>query len=374
MNETGNIIAIDKLEADKEKALAAFKHFMELSQICFNDHSKNEPERYAKRNAQEIEQDTRDILNEVKPGTAFANSKIELKSGHFFPDIIAGKHYGIEVKTTKENKWTSLGNSIFEGVSSSDITNIYMMFGNLGSTPPEFRFRPYQDCLTNIAVTHSPRYIIDMDIADNEEKNIFQQMNTSYHDYRGLSDLEKVALMRAHYLKRSKDHNFEMPWWMGDIESGGKLSFFSEAQESEKKEMIARALILFPSLYHNRSDRNKYKPFALWLCTRYGRLLYNVRDEFSASGMVTSINGEPLKRPYPQIAKTVLDYRPIIKKLLDNPDVELVIDIREMWDFNYDKDDLYSSWIEMVSSEFKNNRDTSFIKIKEHLENEDEAR
>ena len=137
--------------------------------------------------------------------------------------------------------------------------------------------------------------------------------------------------------------------------------------------MIARALILFPSLYHYKSDRNKYKPFALWLCTRYGRLLYNVRDEFSASGMVTSINGERLKKPYPQIAKTVLDYRPAIKTLLLNPDVELAIDIREMWDFSYNKDDLYSSWIDMVAKEFKKNKDTSFINIKDHLINEDKA-
>ena len=374
MNETGNIITIDKLETDRERAIAAFKEFMYLSQECFNNHSKNDPGRYASRNAQEIEKDTFDVLEEVKPCTAFINAKIDLKSGHFFPDIIAGEHYGIEVKTTKENKWTSLGNSIFEGVSNSDIKNIYMMFGNLGSTPPEFRFRPYQDCLINIAVTHSPRYLIDMNVADSDDKNIFQKMNTSYERYKELSDIEKVALMRAHYLKRSKDDNFEMPWWMGDKEGTGKLSFFSEASESEKEDMISRALILFPSLYHYKSDRNKYKPFALWLCTRYGRLLYNVRDEFSASGMVTSINGEKLKNPYPQIAKTVLDYRPMIKKLLNNPDVELAIDIQEMWDFCYNKDDLYSSWIEMVTKEFKENKDTSFINIKKHLLDEDEVK
>lgn len=247
------------------------------------------------------------------------------------------------------------------------------MFGNLGSTPPEFRFRPYQECLINIAVTHSPRYLIDMSIADSEDKNIFQKMNTSYEVYKNLPDLEKVALMRAHYLKRSKDSNFEMPWWMGDTEGTGKLSFFSEASSSEKEDMIARALILFPSLYHYKSDRNKYKSFALWLCTRYGRLLYNVRDEFSASGMVSSINGKPLENPYPQIAKTVLEHRPIIKKLLENPDVELAIDIREMWDFNYDVNNLYSSWIDMVAKEFKENKDTSFINIKDHLMNEDKA-
>ena len=188
-----------------------------------------------------------------------------------------------------------------------------------------------------------------------------------------MPDIEKIALMRAHYLKQSKRGDYEMPWWMGETEGITKLSFFSEAKPYEKKEMISRALILFPSLFHNRADRNKYKPLALWLCTRYGRLLYNVRDEFSGSGQLQCVNGKKLKTPYPQIAKTVLDYRSYIKKLLLNPDKELMIDISEMWDFPYQKNNLYASWIDMVAKEFKNNKDTSFIDIRTHLINEDIA-
>lgn len=373
MKDFGNIIAIDKLETAPNKAIAAFHEFMTLSQKCYNEHSTLNPKRYANHSAHEIEEDTVQILEEVKPSTAFANSTIELKSGHFFPDIIAGQHYGIEVKTTKEDKWTSLGNSIFEGVSNNEVKNIYIMFGNLGSVPPQFRFRPYQDCLKNIAVTHSPRYIIDMCIADSHEENIFQKMKTTYENYRELPDCEKIALMRAHYLKHSKANNYEMPWWMGETGGMTTLSFFSEAKTAEKKDMITRALILFPCLYHDSRDRDKYKPFALWLCTKYGRLLYNVRDEFTGSGQVQYINGEKLEKPYPKIVGTVLKYRGYIKRLLQNPDKELIIDISEMWDFLYRKDNLYESWIDMVSKELRLNKDTSFIDIKTHLINEDVA-
>ena len=117
-------------------------------------------------------------------------------------------------------------------------------------------------------------------------------------------------------------------------------------------------------LYHSRNDKHKYKNIALWLCTKYGKLLYNVRDSFSASGQANYINGVKLERPYPKIAKTVLDYRPKIQILLDAPDEELQIDIKEMWNFNYKEKDLYSSWIEMVAKEFKNNKEISFIDIK----------
>ncbi len=370
-----NIITIEKLEADKEKAIAEFSRFMHLAQQCFNDHSTASPTRYAKKSPYDIETETVKILKEVKCATAFCNSEIQLKKGHFFPDIITGNHYGIEVKSTKDNKWTSLGNSIFEGVSDKKIDNIYILFANLGANPPAFRFRPYQNCLKQIQVTHSPRYIIDMDIADNDEMTVFEQMRTEYLKFRDLPNSEKMYLMRAHYLKTAKsDKKYEMPWWMGDDDTNGKLSFFANASISQKKDIISRALILFPSIYHNgRTDKDKYKSLALWLCTRYGLLLYNVRDGFTASGKVKYINGIELAKPYPQIVKTVLDYRPIVECLLKNPDVELTIDIHEMWDFEYDSNDLYSSWIDMVSREFNNNKDYSFVDIKQHLLNEDKA-
>ena len=368
------MITIDKIECDRIKAQAALKNFMELSQKCFNDYSRKDPKKYANNTPVQIEEATKAVLDEVKSGTPFEKSKIERISGHFFPDIVIDKHYGIEVKSTKENKWTSLGNSIFEGVSDMTIKDIYIMFGNLGSTPPQFKFRPYQDCLNNIAVTHSPRYIIDMEIKDRKEKTIFEEMNTTYDDYRIKTDLEKVALMRAHYLSKSKKAGFEMPWWMAESENVNKLSFFSAATALQKEEIISKGMILFPSLYHYKSDRDKYKAFALWLCTRYGMLLYNVRDEFSASGQVWYLNGKLMEKPYPQIAKNVLDYRDRIKRLLSNPDYELVIDIQQMWDFPYDKKNLFNSWVDMVAREFKNNRDTSFIDIKKHLINGDKVR
>ena len=374
MNEAKKIITIDKLETSPEKAKEEFARFMLLAQECFNSHSKNDPHYYAKRKPHEIEYDTVSILDEVKSATAFVNSQIELRSRHFFPDIITGAHYGVEVKTTKEDKWYSLGNSIFEGVSDNDIKNIYLMFGNLGSTPPEFRFRPYEDCIKNIAVTHSPRYIIDMEIADGDKNTIFNKMNTTYEKYKIMPDNLKVELMRAHYLKNQNGNKPEMPWWIGGVEGQNKLSFFGDAEVSEKEDMIARALILFPRLYHSRNDKHKYKNIALWLCTKYGKLLYNVRDSFSASGQANYINGVKLERPYPKIAKTVLDYRPKIQILLDAPDEELQIDIKEMWNFNYKEKDLYSSWIEMVAKEFKNNKEISFIDIKKHLQNEDIAK
>ena len=95
MKDFGNIIAIDKLETAPNKAIAAFHEFMTLSQKCYNEHSTLNPKRYANHSAHEIEEDTVQILEEVKPSTAFANSTIELKSGHFFQILLQGNIMGL---------------------------------------------------------------------------------------------------------------------------------------------------------------------------------------------------------------------------------------------------------------------------------------
>lgn len=92
----------------------------------------------------------------------------ELVSGHVFPDIILHEcNYGVEIKSTQKDAWTSTGSSIVESSRSEKANRIYLLFGKLGGEP-EFRCKPYQQCLSNIAVTHAPRYLIDMNLRTND--------------------------------------------------------------------------------------------------------------------------------------------------------------------------------------------------------------
>ena len=54
------------------------------------------------------------------------------------------------------------------------IERIYMTFGKLGGNPIEFLSKPYEQCLYGIAVTHMPRYLIDMRL--NQGETIFDKM------------------------------------------------------------------------------------------------------------------------------------------------------------------------------------------------------
>lgn len=69
-----------------------------------------------------------------------------------------------------------------------------MLFGKLGGSP-EFRCRPYEECLYDITVTHSPRYLIDMDI--DKDNTIFAKMHTTYNKLRTSDD--SIAQVRKYY-------------------------------------------------------------------------------------------------------------------------------------------------------------------------------
>lgn len=50
-----------------------------------------------------------------------------------------------------------IGGSVAEGTRVEDVEHIFILFGKLHK-PVEFRTRRYEECLCDIAVTHSPRY------------------------------------------------------------------------------------------------------------------------------------------------------------------------------------------------------------------------
>src|SRR5690554_5148707 len=123
-----------------------------------------------------LEPYVRDVMTDLAVGTPFEDS-IELIGGQKFPDIIAKKYYGVEIKTTTKNHWRTTGNSIMESTRIEDVERIYMLFGKLGA-PIKFKSRIYQECLAEVVVTHSPRYLIDMNLE--EGNTIFDKINTPY--------------------------------------------------------------------------------------------------------------------------------------------------------------------------------------------------
>lgn len=345
MDKANNIIAIRKI--DIQKANEAFANLMEKTERILNVDSINEPNKYKNISPSKLEHLSAEKIKEACFETPFCPENIILVSGQKFPDIITEKYYGVEVKSTQSNSWTSTGSSIIESTRDELVENIYMLFGKLGGNPPEFKCRPYQDVLYDIAVTHSPRYLINMNLT--EGQTIFSKMNTNYDSFRKSDNaIDQVR----HYYKEKADleGKGKMPWWLTseNINEGKSFSIrlWNTLSLEEKNNLIAKSLILFPETMSPHRHKDKYNQFSLWLCSYCQVVLPNIRDEFSAGGQITHVNGKKLRNPIPQIFNRIVQHSDTIKKLLESKENDIESLIKEFRPDMFNSSNYYKFWIE----------------------------
>lgn len=365
LNTSDNIISIRKRNITQ--AGEAFARFMKLAEDCINDKTRHDNTLYKKCSPSDLEKVALNTLREVAPQTPFRSEQIELVAGARFPDIQAERYYGVEVKSTKSDSWTSTGSSIFENTRIEDVSSIYMFFGKLGGALAEFRLRPYQDCLSNIAVTHAPRYLIDMTVADDKaQPDIFEKMQVDYNDFRMWDERTKYETLKT-YVAAHTPKDKGMPWWIG--EEGGTspmtLAFLSDASIQEKEDIRAHLFILCPEVFSN-NNKTKYRRAALWLCMRRSLLCTSLRDLFTAGGQVSEIGNIMFAlKPVPQIVNTLYEHKDRILSLLRNPDEALMADISEFWGITLGNRPITEQWMDIVQEVWNKTPGLNNLNIKE---------
>ena len=212
---------------------------------------------------------------------------IEQTGTYSFPDIVARKLYGVEVKMTKEDKWISTGNSVLESTRIPSVETIYMFFGKFGKAF-DVKYRKYQECLYDVGVTHSPRYKIDMDLQDGH--SIFDKLNVDYNVFR--KEPNSIKRLKGYYKKQLKAG--EELWWIGDTTDSISVSpiirSLSKFEKGDKEKFITECLILFPEIFSNSTI--KFERAAAYLITNYNAVSSNLRDSFTSGGRMTiSIKG-----------------------------------------------------------------------------------
>jgi hypothetical protein len=195
-----------------------------------------------------------------------------------FPDIVLNKVFGVEVKATKDDHWTTLGNSINESRRISTVEVVYFFFGKLGGEF-EISVKPYEKCIKNIATTHYPRYIVDMNLADG--LSIFEKLGITYNDYRSLSGEERIKLIKD-FLRQSFAEG-EALWWI-DETTAPVIKNFNRLDAKTKKEFTVLAMARCPEIFKGNRERGKYDRVAQILLTEFQAVSGNLRDHFSASG------------------------------------------------------------------------------------------
>lgn len=290
-----------------------------------------------------LEPHIKDVMSETARGTAFEGS-IELISGQKFPDIVANKYYGIEVKTTTQNHWKTTGNSVMENTRVGDVERIFMLFAKLAK-PIEFRIRPYEEVLSEVVVTHSPRYLIDMNLE--KGKTIFDKINIPYDTLRKKDN--PIRPIVDYY--RSKLKPGEELWWMdtkSDI-GGIRMQFWSNVPTHKQEYLRRKSMVLFPEIFGKSQD--KYSRIAFWLLSTENIVCPNVRDNFSAGGRTSLLIGNKTYQNVPRIYANLFNQIKEIINILDETPYET---LSEYWSIRTTNAKKLNDWIKLVSTHSKN--------------------
>ena len=210
-------------------------------------------------------------------------SHLDYKKGsHRFPDIILTlneEKFGIEVKSSIANKndWKINGNSILGSTKDQTVQETFIIFGKLAANRLAFKARKYEDCIINVVVTHSPRYLIDMEAT--KEDSFFYKSNINYQQ---ISTSEEPIRLITDYF-----HNIgQKAWWLSES-TPATLRFFTDLSSEEKNSILAYGYVHFPELLGSGSK--KYKQYALWLTTEQSISSTSLRDDCSAGGQADMV-------------------------------------------------------------------------------------
>jgi len=279
---------------------------------------------------------------EAAKGTQFEGT-VKQTGTYAFPDIIANKYFGVEVKMTANDHWTSTGNSVLESSRIEDVERIYIVFGKLGGKV-DVRYRLYQECLPEVSVTHSPRYRINMDLPIG--KSIFDKIGVDYDTLR--KDSNPIQKIKEYYRAKLKDG--EELWWI-DQDSEDKavspiIKPFRSLSDKEKENFIVEAMILFPEMFSNSTT--KFERAAAYLIAEYNAVSANLRDLFTAGGRV-KLKIKRKKVVIPQLAYRMQVRAKAIKNKIK------VIDAKKLsyyWRCDKLEKDCLKQWLKLLDKKF----------------------
>jgi len=331
------------ISSNREPNLEEFQALVNTATTRLNDDAKSKASYYITRGAQKLEDDVLWFLENSARGTKFEGT-IEKISGQHFPDIVAAKYYGVEVKSSKDEKWISLGGSVNESTRADGVERIFLTFGKL-TNPVEFRSRPYEDCLAEVVATHYPRYKIDMKLGKGE--TIFDKMRTSYDDLRNADN--PVGEIVKYYKGQLKDG--ESLWWIDNtrVEENAtasmKVRLWSSLPNEERLQLKTSLFVLFPDILSTKNNK-KYGKAVLWLASHHGVVDSSFRDNFSAGGKVTLITKSGNFEQLPQVFGHIQEFMADIRSLINSTPTEV---LAESWKVSQIDGDRISQWISLVA-------------------------
>lgn len=252
---------------------------------------------------------------------------------HAFPDIRVNG-FGVEVKYTKQDTWLAVGNSIFEGQRDPDVSTIYVIFGKTGGEP-EVRWGRYEELITHVRVSNSPRFVIEM---ETERQSLFKHMRIGYDEFAQLADDAKMHHVRDYSRNRLREG--ERLWWLEPSHSlPVQVRPYMRLSQNEKRILRAEAAILCPQVCGGSRQRNKYTDAALYLLMHHGVFCPQARDLFSA-GSVALRSDETRGGNY--LLRALQDIEDLMRDAAKRLDDDLIV---EYWGESCDPCDRITRWL-----------------------------
>lgn len=303
--------------------------------LGFLDGKKNIPSDY-------FEKTVFEQMCDAAKGTIF-EGMIKQTGRNALPDIIANKYFGVEVKMTVGDHWTSNGNSILESSRIEDVERIYIMFGKFGGIP-DIRYRLYQECLPEVSVTHSPRYRINMNLPLG--KSIFDKIGVDYDTLR--NDSNPIQKIKDYYRSQLKDG--EELWWISQDEDDKAVSpiirSYKSLSSKEKDDFVVEAMIFFPEMFSN--SNTKFERAAAYLIAQYNAVSASLRDKFTAGGRVKlEIKGKKIL--FPQLAYRLHSKARAIKNKIGEIDTKT---LAYYWRSDTLEKDRLKQWKKLLNAKF----------------------
>ena len=259
---------------------------------------------------------------------------------HAFPDIRANG-FGVEVKYTKQESWLAVGNSIFEGMRDPSVSRVYVLFGKIGGRP-EVRWGRYEDCVTHVRVSNSPRFVVEM---ETERTSLFKHMGISYDKFALLSDEDKMRHVRDY--SRGRLREGERLWWLEPSHSVPvQVRPYPNLRNKEKRVLRAEAALLSPQICgpsHGSTAQRKYAAPALYLLMHHGVIAPQMRDLFSAGSVAQRV--PPIYMGEPHISRSLRGIEDLMEDAALRLDDEL---FEEYWGRKCPPDARIGEWLKMA--------------------------
>lgn len=235
-----------------------------------------------------FEAHVRAVMGEVLSGTPFETAP-NVNQG--FPDIVVGA-FGVEVKATESDSWRCIANSVSEGQRAKSVDHVYVIYGKMGGVS-DVKWADYGQSIIHVRTSHVPRFELEI----GSDRSLFDQMGTTYEDFRTRPMHEKMPFIRGYARSRLKPG--ERLWWLEDTdvdEQAHSLSLsvkiYMDLPAAEKRQMRAEAALMCPAIVgHSRKVKRKYDDAVTYLMIYRGVLCSQARDLFSAGSVAGTQRG-----------------------------------------------------------------------------------